>query len=173
MDIRESVTNTIEPVLASYGMELVDVEYQREHGGWVVRIYLDKEGGITLDDCSLISGEVEAVIEVNDIIGHSYTLEVSSPGLNRPLKREKDFIRSIGKRVKIKTKEAIDGQKNFIGELLRYEGDTVILGIEGREKTIPFPLIRKANLEYQPPQTMRSGGGTKKGESAKILHWRK
>ena len=173
MDVRESVTKTIEQVLASYRMELVDVEYQREHGGWVVRVYLDKDGGITLDDCSLISGEVGEIIEVNDIIGHPYTLEVSSPGLNRPLKREKDFTRSIGKRVKIKTKEAIDGQKNFIGELLRYEGDMVILEVEGREKAIPFPLILKANLEYQPPQTMRSGGGTKKGESAKILHWRK
>jgi len=173
MDVRESVTKTIEQVLASYGMELVDVEYQREHGGWVVRVYLDKEGGITLDDCSLISGEVGEIIEVNDIIGHPYTLEVSSPGLNRPLKREKDFTRSIGKRVKIKTKVAIDGQKNFIGELLRYEGDTIILGIEGREQTIPFSLILKANLEYQPPQTMRNGGGIKKGESAKILQWRK
>jgi ribosome maturation factor RimP len=168
MDIRESVIKLLEPILVSYGAELVDAEYQRERGGWILRIYLDKEGGITLNDCSQISGEVGELIDVNGLINHPYTLEVSSPGLNRPLKREKDFIHSIGKLVKVRTKEAIDGQKNFVGELLHYSGDKIILGIEGKEKIIPFHAVLKANLEYQFPHVEK-----KKGESAKILNWRK
>jgi ribosome maturation factor RimP len=173
MDIRQSIIKLIEPLAASYGVELVDVEYQRERFGWVVRIYLDKEGGVTLDDCSQISGEVGELIDVNDFINHPYTLEVSSPGLNRPLKGEKDFVRNIGKLVRIKTKEAIDGQKNFIGELLRREGNTITLRIEGREKTIPLSLIHKANLEYQLFKPKGIKGRVQKGESAKILSWRK
>jgi len=173
MDIRESVIKLIEPLVASYGAELVDVEYQRERVGWVVRVYLDKEDGITLDDCSQISAEVGELISVNDLIDHPYSLEVSSPGLNRPLKGERDFARSIGKLVKIKTREALDGQKNFVGELLRHEENSIILAIEGREKTIPLPLILKANLEYQLHQSKGIKGSTKKGESAKILSWRK
>jgi ribosome maturation factor RimP len=174
MDVRESVIKVIEPVLTSYGVELVDIEYQRERSGWVLRIYLDKEGGITLDDCSQISKEVGELIEVNDLIDHYYTLEVSSPGLNRPLKREKDFIRSIGKLIRVRTKETIEGQKNFMGELLSYRDDAIVLGIEGKEKVIPFHLVLKANLEYQFPQGEKIANRLpKKGESAKILSWRK
>jgi len=173
MDIRDSVIRLIEPLVASCGMELVDVEYQRERIGWVVRIYLDRKGGITLDDCSQISREAGELIDVNDLIDHPYTLEVSSPGLNRPLKGEKDFIRSIGKLVKIKTRETIDGQKNFIGEIIRCEGNTITLLIERQEKRIPLSLIRKAKLEYQLPQPKKIKSSTLKGESAKILSWRK
>jgi ribosome maturation factor RimP len=158
MQIIGLIIKAIEPVLTSYGVELVDVEYRRERGRWVLRIYLDKEGGITLNDCSEISGEVGALIEVNGLINHPYTLEVSSPGLNRPLKREKDFTRNIGKLVRVRTKEAIDGQKNFVGELLHYERDKIVILIEGKEKTIPFPVLMKTNLEYQLPQGKKIKG---------------
>lgn len=149
MDIRETVIRIIEPVLKSYNVDLVDVEYQRERSRWVLRIYLDKNGGITLNDCTEISREIGELIDINDLIDHSYTLEVSSPGLNRPLKSEKDFARNIGKLVRIKTKEALEGQKNFIGELLHIGVDTITLKIDKKEKVIPLALIQKARLEPQ------------------------
>lgn len=145
----EEVRQVIEPLLQSQGFELVDLEYQREPQGWVLRIYLDREGGVTLDDCAEVSGEIGAVLEVKDVIPNPYVLEVSSPGLTRPLKKPEDFNKFNNRLVKIKLYEPLEGRKNFKGTLLGLEGEKVRLEIEGRVYELPLQGIAKANLEIE------------------------
>lgn len=149
VDIPESVKKIAGPVISEEGMELIDVEYTREGGGWTLRLYIDNDGGITLDDCSNISGQVGQLIEVNDLILHPYTLEVSSPGLNRPLKKENDFIKYKGKLVKLKLHDPIGEQKNFRGRLLDYTEGMIKIDTGNDTVSLPFNKIAKANLEYE------------------------
>jgi len=129
---------------------LVDVEYMWERGGWVLRVLLDKEGGVALDDCARVSGEFGQLLDVEDAIPTSYRLEVSSPGLDRPLKQEEDFVRYSGRRVRIKTKDHVSGRRNFKGELLGCTEGKVMVKVEGSEVfVIPLSSILKANLEIE------------------------
>jgi len=114
-----------------------------------LRIYLDREGGVTLDDCAEVSGEIGAVLEVKDVIPNPYVLEVSSPGLTRPLRKPEDFNKFSNRLVKIKLYEPVEGRKNFRGNLLGLEGDKVRLEIEGRVYELPLQGIAKANLEIE------------------------
>jgi ribosome maturation factor RimP len=141
------VREVVEPILESQGFELVDLEYQRESQGWVLRIYLDREGGVSLDDCAGVSHEVGAVLEVKDLIPSAYILEVSSPGLTRPLKKPEDFNKFRNQMVKIKLYEPLEGRRNFKGTLLGLEGDRVRVEVEQRVYEIPLQRIAKANLE--------------------------
>ena len=138
----------ITPVLEQHQFELVDVEYVREVGVWYLRCYIDKEGGITVDDCEVISRLLGEWLDKEDFIEDSYILEVSSPGLGRPLKKEKDFARSIGKDVEIRLYKAIDKQKEFTGTLTSYDAVSVTLTMEdGSERTFEksgIALIRLA-----------------------------
>ena len=143
----QEVRQVVEPILESQGFELVDLEYQRESHGWVLRIYLDREGGVSLDDCAGISHEVGAVLEVKDLIPSAYILEVSSPGLTRPLKKPEDFNRFRNQMVKIKLYEPLDGRRNFKGTLLGLEGDRVRVEAEQQVYELPLQRIAKANLE--------------------------
>ncbi|NWF53849.1 MAG: ribosome maturation factor RimP [Syntrophaceae bacterium] len=143
----QEVREVVEPILQSQGYELVDLEYQRESRGWVLRIYMDREGGITLDDCTGVSHEVGAVLEVKDVIPNAYILEVSSPGLTRPLKKPEDYRRFRDQLVKIKLFQPLDGRKNFKGKLLGLEDETVRVEVDGKVFAIPLPSIAKANLE--------------------------
>ena len=143
----QEVRQVVEPILESLGFELVDLEYQRESHGWVLRIYLDREGGVSLDDCAGISHEVGAVLEVKDLIPSAYILEVSSPGLTRPLKKPEDFNRFRNQMVKIKLYEPLDGRRNFKGTLLGLEGDRVRVEAEQQVYELPLQRIAKANLE--------------------------
>ena len=118
------------PITESHGFELVDVEYVKEGGTWYLRAYIDKPGGITVDDCEVISRAFSDVLDEKDYIEDTYIFEVSSPGLGRPLKKEKDFARSIGEEVEIRTYRAIDRQKEFIGILIEYDKDTVTIEYE-------------------------------------------
>jgi len=145
----EEVRQVVEPILQSQGFELVDVEYRREPPGWVLRIYLDREGGVTLDDCAEVSGEIGAVLEVKDLLSNRYVLEVSSPGLTRPLKKREDFNKFSNRLVKIKLFEPLEGQKNFKGTLLGLEGEKVRLENGGRIYELPLQRIAKANLEIE------------------------
>ncbi len=139
----------MEPILQDYAMELVDVEYQREAQGWVLRVYIDREGGVTIDDCAQVSGELGTIIEVRDLIPNPYILEVSSPGLTRPLKKPKDFQKYRDHLVKIKTFEPLEGRRNFKGTLLGLEGDLVRVVVDGQGYGIPLKSIAKANLEIE------------------------
>lgn len=146
-NLLQEVRQVVEPILESQGLELVDLEYQRESQGWVLRIYLDREGGVSLDDCAGVSHEVGAVLEVKDLIPSSYILEVSSPGLTRPLKKPEDFNKFRNQMVKIKLYEPLDGRRNFKGTLLGLEGDRVRVEVEQQVYELPLQRIAKANLE--------------------------
>jgi len=132
------------------GMELVHLEMRRESGGLILRLFIDKEGGITLDDCAHVSRQLSARLDAEDPIDGRYTLEVSSPGLDRPLSRERDFERFAGQRVRVTTESPIDGQRNFIGRLEGLVAGAVHLVLEdGREVRIPRNRISRACLQEE------------------------
>ena len=118
------------PLVEEHHFELVDVEYVKEAGTWYLRAYIDKEGGIAVDDCEVISRKLGEWLDKEDFIDESYILEVSSPGLGRPLKKEKDFIRRMGKDVDVRLYRQIDKQKEFTGALSAYDENTVTLTME-------------------------------------------
>lgn len=120
----------LEPIVTGLGFELVDVEYVKEGGTWYLRAYIDKPGGITVDDCESVSRRFSDILDEKDYIADSYVFEVSSPGLGRPLRKEKDFRRSIGEEVEIRTYRAIEHQKEFTGILNRYDENTVTIVYE-------------------------------------------
>ena len=127
-EVYEQKTEEIlQPIVEEHGFELVDVEYVKEGSNWYLRAYIDKPGGITVNDCETVSRKLSDILDEKDYIEDSYIFEVSSPGLGRPLKKEKDFKRSIGEEVEIRTYRAIDRQKEFIGFLKAYDEDTVTL----------------------------------------------
>lgn len=115
------------PIIESNNFELVDVEFIKEGSNWYLRAYIDKEGGITVDDCELVSRALSDLLDEKDFINEAYILEVSSPGLGRPLKKDKDFARSIGEEVEIKLFKAINKQKDFTGYLKAYDKETVTI----------------------------------------------
>ena len=149
ISVQDSLTELITPIVEENNYELVDVEYKNEAGGMVLRVYVDKLGGITIDDCSIISRELSTVLDVNDLISNSYRLEVSSPGLRRPLKKRNDFEKYKERTVKIKTKELVMERKNFLGVLKGIEDEMVTIDIDGKIYSLPFDSIVKANLELE------------------------
>ena len=124
------------PIMEANGFELVDVEYVKEAGNWYLRAYIDKPGGITVDDCEVVNRELGDLLDRDDFIDDSYILEVSSPGLGRPLKKERDFIRSKGEEVEIRTYRMVDRQKEFRGVLKAWDKDTVTIETEDGQEQI-------------------------------------
>ncbi|KAB1437632.1 ribosome maturation factor RimP [Candidatus Galacturonibacter soehngenii] len=118
------------PIIEANHYELVDVEYVKEGSNWYLRAYIDKEGGITVDDCEIVSRALGEILDKEDFIDSAYILEVSSPGLGRPLKKERDFERSLGDEVEVRTYKAIDKQKEFVGILKAYDKYSVTLAFE-------------------------------------------
>ncbi|HUN56165.1 MAG TPA: ribosome maturation factor RimP [Smithella sp.] len=149
-DIKEKIRQLSEPVVASEEMELIHVECLKMHSRWIIRLFMDKEGGITLDDCANISNQLGDIFDIRDVIKGAYTLEVSSPGLDRPISRDQDFLKYRNSRVNIKTGEKIEGVKNFHGILLDYIEESgkklVLIDIAGKVYRIPRQDIVKANL---------------------------
>ena len=138
----------IMPILDRMNFELVDEEYFKERGTWYLRAYIDKEGGITVNDCEDVAREMNVLLDEEDFIPDAYVFEVSSPGLGRPLKKEKDYIRNMGKEIEIRTYKAINRCKEFYGLLKAYDKDTVTIEIEDGETIIfnksEIALIRQA-----------------------------
>ena len=124
------------PIIEEYQFELVDVEYVKEGGNWYLRAYIDKEGGITVDDCELVSRRMSDLLDEKDFVEESYIFEVSSPGLGRPLKKEKDYQRSLGKEVEIRTYKAIEKEKEFYGLLKSYDETTIKIEMEEDKEMI-------------------------------------
>lgn len=147
--IIKTITDLAEPILNAMGFELVDVLYLSKQGRWVLRLYIDKDGGVTISDCAQVSGEIGDLLDVKDIIQHEYVLEVSSPGLNRPLKKEKDFTRAIGKRIKVRMGSPVNGQRNFTGYLSNFQNKTIYLQMQKGMVELSWQDIRKANLIYE------------------------
>ncbi len=154
-DLISRVTEIAAPLAASHGLELVDLEYKREGPAMVLRISIDREGGVTLDDCANVSRELSEILDVEDVIQGHYTLEVSSPGLNRPLKKDADYERYRGRLIKVRTFELLpddegNPRKTFVGELLGLDGGLVRLKLtEGQTAGIPLGKVAKANLEFE------------------------
>lgn len=138
----------IMPVIVENNFELVDVEFVKEGSNWYLRLYVDKEGGININDCELVSRAMSDILDKEDYIEESYILEVSSPGLGRPLKKEKDFVRSTGKEVEIRLYKAVEKQKEFTGILKDFDKNSVTIELEnGEDKTFnrnDIALIRLA-----------------------------
>lgn len=135
------------PIVEECGFELVDVEYVKEAGNWYLRGYIDKTGGITVNDCEAVSRIFSDKLDENDFIEDSYIMEISSPGLDRPLKKEKDFARSMGKPVEIRTYRPIEKQKEFCGILTAYDSNSVTIDEEGSRRVFDkkdIALIRLA-----------------------------
>ncbi len=140
--IEQKTEELLKPLMEANDFELVDVEYVKEGSDWYLRAYIDKEGGIGVNDCELISRALEARLDAEDFIKEAYILEVSSPGLTRALKKEKDYIRNLGKPIEVHTYKPIDGVKEFIGDLLRYDSENVVLDI-GPEEPEEIIISRK------------------------------
>lgn len=137
------------PILREEGLEAVDIEFRPSGKRWLLRVFIDKEGGVTITDCETVSRELSRVLDVDDIIAHPYTLEVSSPGLTRALRKADDFRKYRGKLCKIITREPIEGKNEFHGEI----GDITDEALEIKGKldvfTIPICAIKKAQLEFE------------------------
>lgn len=134
------------PTVAMLGCELVAIEFFPQGRGQMLRVYIDKDGGVTVDDCERVSHQISGVLDVEEVIEGHYVLEVSSPGLDRPLVAERDFERFSGHDVRLRTDRAIGGQRNFRGLLRGVRDGLVVLEAEGREFTLPLERIEKARL---------------------------
>jgi ribosome maturation factor RimP len=148
--VTEVVEGLVSPILEDLQLELVDVEYVKEGKDWFLRVYIDSEGGIDIEQCGTVSERLSEKLDEIDPIEHLYFLEVSSPGAERPLKKPQDLEKAIGKQVFIKTYEPIDGEKQFEGELTSFDGDTVTITylVKTRKKiaTIPYEKVASARL---------------------------
>jgi ribosome maturation factor RimP len=147
-EITEKIAGLVEPILRDYRIDLVDVEFHPAGKRWLLRIYIDKEGGVTIGDCEHVSRELERTLEVEDVIEHPYTLEVSSPGLTRPLKKKADFERYMGKMCRIVTSSPVEGRNDFKGVIGPVAEEGVEVWVNMDMYRIPFSSIKKAHLEF-------------------------
>jgi ribosome maturation factor RimP len=161
------IWNIIEPALHIDGIELVEVEFKFETGRWILRVYIDRPQGISLDDCEGCSRQISALLDMEDPIDRSYTLEVSSPGINRALRKPGDFQRFAGNPVRIKTTAKLNGRKNFIGLLKGLKNSNIVVELDIGEVEIPPDVIEKARLDLNPEMLFRQDlrrGTVKTGE---------
>ncbi|HUR32437.1 MAG TPA: ribosome maturation factor RimP [Vicinamibacterales bacterium] len=155
--IVEQVRVAAARVAESYGLEIFDVQFRREAYGMVLRVQIDRPGpaataeeSVSVEDCSHVSRDLSAVLDVDDFIPVAYTLEVSSPGLDRPLRGRPDFERFSGRRAKVVMREVVDGQTFFRGRLAGVDGDHALIeGDDGRQHRVPLGLVTRANLEVE------------------------
>jgi ribosome maturation factor RimP len=143
--LRELARRAAEPL----GIEVAWIELKRQRGSWLFRVFIDREAGVGLKECECVNERLGVLLDVEDPIESSYTLEISTPGLDRPLWSKKDYQRFAGRLAKIKTREQVDGKNRFRGRLAGVEGDTVLLDQSGERKSIPFPVIESARLEVE------------------------
>ncbi len=148
-EIEKRCEDLVMPILNEHHFTLWDVEYVKEGSNYYLRVYVDKEGGITIDDCVTVSRALEVKLDEEDFIEDAYILEVSSPGLGRPLKRERDYERSVGQEVDIKLYKALNGQKEYSGLLKAYDENTVTIEYEdGSEECFERPTIALIRLAF-------------------------
>lgn len=157
--VADLVTELAEPLAEQHGLELVDVEYVREGGSWYVRVYIDKPGGIDHNDCQIISNALSDRLDELDPIPQAYYLEVSSPGVERPLKKESDFVRFQGERIAVHCYKAIEGRKKWHGTLIGLTPEGIELETETGRIVVPQAAVARAHLLFEPN---RPAGGRKK-----------
>lgn len=160
--VAERARRLLEPMIEREGFELVEVEWLREGPSWVLRLYVDRPGGVTIDHCQGLSRTIETVLDVEDFIEPAYNLEVSSPGLERPLRKQKDFERFAGRRAHVRTFGPIDSpggpRKNWAGTLCGFRDGAVEIEVDGTVHRIPHDKIAKAHLEYDFEADMKKKG---------------
>ncbi|MDO7905792.1 ribosome maturation factor RimP [Paenibacillus sp. JX-17] len=144
--IKSIVEEMVQPYLNEHGFELVDVEYVKEGSNYFLRVFVDKEGGIDLDDCSMISEYLSQRLDENDPVSDAYFLEVSSPGAERPLKKAEDVAKAVGKNVFVTTYEPIQGLKEFEGELQSFDNDTLVIAAGKKKVEVPYDKVASARL---------------------------
>ncbi|RDI47419.1 ribosome maturation factor RimP [Falsibacillus pallidus] len=144
--VTDMIEELVTPILDEMQLELVEVEFVKEGKNWFLRVFIDKDNGIDIEDCGIVSERLSEKLDALDPIPHNYFLEVSSPGAERPLKKEKDFEKAIGKYINVKTYEPIDGEKTFEGTLREYNGDTLTMEIriKTRTRTVVLPMDKVA-----------------------------
>ena len=155
--VAEKVRTVATRIAGTYGLEIFDVQFRREAGGMVLRVQIDRPGpsataeeSVSVGDCARVSRDLSAVLDVEDVVPTKYTLEVSSPGLDRPLRRPDDYHRFAGRRAKLVVREAVDGQTFFRGTLSGLDGDAVLIDdVDGRPHRVPLSVISRANLEVE------------------------
>jgi ribosome maturation factor RimP len=157
MSVATRVERLVTGAVEAEGYELVHVEFIPRGASSLLRVYIDRPGGVTLDDCQRVSRHIGVLLDVEDVIPHQYVLEVSSPGIERPLFKESDYSRFAGKEIRLGTFQKIEGRKNFVGVLRGIDQGVVELDSEGAIYRIPFSQIRKANLVYRFEDTGADG----------------
>jgi len=165
-DVAAKVHALVSPAVEAAGYELVEAQWKHEQSGWVVRLLIDKTPtssagrtpeGVGHNDCERVSREVSALLDVHDVIPHAYSLEVSSPGLDRPLVRPAHFRRFLGQPAKVRLKTGVDGRKNFTGTLVDADETRIVLEVDGKETTLPLADLDRANLLYVAPEKHKPG----------------
>jgi ribosome maturation factor RimP len=154
-DVVDRIRAIAERVAASFGLEVFDVQFRREAPGMVLRVQIDRPGpaataeeSVSVDDCAKISRDLSAILDVEDVVPTAYTLEVSSPGLDRPLRRPDDYTRFAGRRARLVMRVKVDGQTFFLGRLAGLDGDTILLdGDDHKRHRLPLGAVTRANLE--------------------------
>ncbi|WP_435921208.1 ribosome maturation factor RimP [Paenibacillus sp. DYY-L-2] len=144
--IKAAVEEMVNPYLEENGFELVDIEYVKEGSNWFLRVFVDKDGGIDIDDCGRISEYLTEKLDENDPIPSAYFLDVSSPGAERPLKKPEDVTKAVGKDVFVTTYEPVNGLKEFEGRLLSFENEELVIEIGKKSHTIPYSKVASARL---------------------------
>ncbi|MWV43509.1 ribosome maturation factor RimP [Paenibacillus sp. HJL G12] len=144
--IKAIVEEMVQPFMDEHNFELVDVEYVKEGSNYFLRVYVDKEGGIDIDDCGMVSEYLSQKLDENDPIPTAYFLEVSSPGAERPLKKSEDVAKAVGKDVFVTVYEAVDGLKEFEGRLLSFENEELVISAGKKQYTIPYAKVASARL---------------------------
>jgi|UniRef100_A0A7C4EX62 ribosome maturation factor RimP len=155
----EQLWKMIDPIVEPEGLELVELEYRPEGGRWMLRVYIDRPTGVTLADCELVSRQVGALLDIEDPIHHPYVLEVSSPGINRVLRREKDFQSFAGSPVVVKTSVKVNGRRNFSGTLRGVKDSNVLVETDGGLVEIGLENIDKARLNLSQEDLFASKAG--------------
>ena len=151
----DQISTVVERVVQGMDYELVDVEWKHEHGQWILRVFIDRRAGATdpnvsVDDCANVSHELSAVLDVSEVIAPAYSLEVSSPGLDRPLKKEADFRRFVGQKARIRTRHPVgENRRNFSGRLVAVESGKVRIDVGDQVCEVPVDDVEKANLVYE------------------------
>ncbi|GLB59309.1 ribosome maturation factor RimP [Cytobacillus sp. NCCP-133] len=145
--VTETVEELVTPIVDELHLELVDIEYVKEGKDWFLRVFIDKETGVDIEECGIVSERLSEKLDAADPIPYNYFLEVSSPGAERPLKKDQDFVKAVGKNVFIKTYEPINGEKTFEGVLTQFDGEivTVEVKVKTRKKNVEIPYEKVAN----------------------------
>jgi ribosome maturation factor RimP len=159
-DVAAKVHALVEPAVSAAGYELVEAQWKHEPGGWVIRLLIDNPdpaSGVGLSDCERVSREVSVLLDVPDVVPHAYSLEVSSPGLDRPLIKPAHFRRFLGKRAKVRLRSGVAGRRNFTGTIVNADEERILLEVDGKEQELPLVDLERAQLLFELDKVSKEG----------------